>query len=115
MTVTVTTPPPATTAPTTTLTGAAAATGSTATGSTATASTATASAAADASTESAITNPWSATLGTDSATLLAQSQLNETVDSHTPPASLIPIYKAAASVFGVPWQILAAINAVESD
>jgi murein DD-endopeptidase MepM/ murein hydrolase activator NlpD len=32
-----------------------------------------------------------------------------------PPAFLIPIYKAAARRYRLPWQILAAINAVETD
>lgn len=32
-----------------------------------------------------------------------------------PPAFLIPIYRAAARRYHVPWQILAAINAIETD
>lgn len=32
-----------------------------------------------------------------------------------PPAFLVPIYRAAASRYHIPWQILAAINAVETD
>jgi murein DD-endopeptidase MepM/ murein hydrolase activator NlpD len=34
---------------------------------------------------------------------------------NAPPAFLIPIYKAAGKRYGVPWQLLAAINAVETD
>ncbi|MDT5026219.1 MAG: hypothetical protein QOE61_2645, partial [Micromonosporaceae bacterium] len=35
--------------------------------------------------------------------------------SDQPPAFLIPIYKAAGRRYGVPWRILAAINAIETD
>ena len=31
------------------------------------------------------------------------------------PLFLLPIYKAAASQYGVPWQILAAVNEIETD
>jgi Transglycosylase SLT domain len=37
------------------------------------------------------------------------------VDSLDPPASLIPIYKSAGRRYDVPWQILAAINSIETD
>jgi hypothetical protein len=32
-----------------------------------------------------------------------------------PPAFLVPIYKAAGRKYDIPWQILAAINAVETN
>lgn len=48
----------------------------------------------------------SAELGQSSALLAAGSQ---------PPAFLIPIYKTAARRYHVPWQILAAINWIETD
>jgi Transglycosylase SLT domain len=37
------------------------------------------------------------------------------VEGLTPPAFLIPIYKAAGQRYDVPWQILAAINSIETD
>jgi membrane-bound lytic murein transglycosylase B len=69
----------------------------------------------DAATQAAVSDPLSTTLGTSSATLQAQSELNESVLSERPPATLVPIYKAAAASYGVPWQVLAAINAIETD
>jgi cell wall-associated NlpC family hydrolase len=98
--VTVTTPAPTTTTPTADVSDSTGTSGDTAT---------------DSGTPSAITDPLSITLGAESATLAAQSEFNETVLSGRPPAKLIPIYKAAAASYDVPWQILAAINAVESD
>jgi murein DD-endopeptidase MepM/ murein hydrolase activator NlpD len=47
------------------------------------------------------------------AELQRYSSMTAAVDR--PPAFLIPIYKAAGQQFGVPWQILAAINAIETD
>jgi murein DD-endopeptidase MepM/ murein hydrolase activator NlpD len=32
-----------------------------------------------------------------------------------PPAFLIPIYKEAGAKYGIPWQVLAAINSIETD
>jgi len=37
------------------------------------------------------------------------------VDGLNPPAFLIPIYKSAGQRYDVPWQILAAINSIETD
>ncbi len=36
-------------------------------------------------------------------------------NGNRPPAFLIPIYMQAGARFGVPWEVLAAINAIESD
>lgn len=52
---------------------------------------------------------WPAGLNTDPFT----SSTSTTGDQ--PPAILIPIYKAAAKRYQVPWQILAAINWIETD
>jgi hypothetical protein len=59
---------------------------------------------------------WPAGLNLDpftSAQLSQTSSLLATADQ--PPAFLIPIYKAAAKRYQVPWQILAAINWIETD
>jgi cell wall-associated NlpC family hydrolase len=37
------------------------------------------------------------------------------IDTSKPPSYLVPIYKAAARRYGVPWTVLAAINAIETD
>jgi hypothetical protein len=35
--------------------------------------------------------------------------------SYAPPAQLVPLYQAAGAAYGVPWQVLAAVNKVETD
>jgi membrane-bound lytic murein transglycosylase B len=50
------------------------------------------------------------------ASVLANSQASEqALEFYRVPAFLLPIYKAAAVQYGVPWQILAAINEIETD
>ena len=50
------------------------------------------------------------------AALLASSQSSvEALSFYRIPLFLLPIYKAAAVQYGVPWQILAAINEIETD
>jgi cell wall-associated NlpC family hydrolase len=56
--------------------------------------------------------------GTDVQTAADQaiSQLSTlAIDDSNPPKRLVPIYKAAARRYGVPWTVLAAINAIETD
>jgi hypothetical protein len=50
------------------------------------------------------------------ASLLGQSQVSaQALSFYRIPLFLLPIYQAAAAQYGVPWQILAAINEVETD
>jgi membrane-bound lytic murein transglycosylase B len=50
------------------------------------------------------------------AAILASSQASTAaLDFYRIPLFLLPIYKAAAVQYGVPWQILAAINEIETD
>lgn len=50
------------------------------------------------------------------AAILASSQASvQSLSFYRVPLFLLPIYKAAAVQYGVPWQILAAINEVETD
>ncbi len=50
------------------------------------------------------------------AAILASSQANvQALAFYRVPLFLLPVYKAAAVQYGVPWQILAAINEVETD
>ncbi len=50
------------------------------------------------------------------AALLASSQSSvEALSFYRIPLFLLPVYKAAAVQYGVPWQILAAINEIETD
>jgi hypothetical protein len=60
---------------------------------------------------SSITPPLPATLGT-STTLGVPSFF---IDSFSIPPFLLPIYQAAGAAYGIPWQVLAAINEVETD
>jgi hypothetical protein len=59
---------------------------------------------------------WPAGLNPDA---FANAAVNQTssllATGNQPPAFLIPIYKAAANRYQVPWQILAAINWIETD
>jgi transglycosylase-like protein with SLT domain len=59
---------------------------------------------------------WPAGLNPDAFANAATSQTSFLLGTgDQPPAFLIPIYKAAAKRYGVPWQILAAINWIETD
>lgn len=50
------------------------------------------------------------------ATLLGNPRVSiQALDFYRVPLFLLPIYQAAASQYGVPWQVLAAINEVETD
>jgi hypothetical protein len=60
---------------------------------------------------SSLTPPLPSTLGTSS-TLGVPSFF---IDSFSIPPFLLPIYQAAGAAYGVPWQVLAAINEVETD
>jgi Transglycosylase SLT domain len=46
---------------------------------------------------------------------LSQSSLNFLIGIFPVPPFLLPIYQAASMEYGVPWQILAAINEIETD
>jgi len=54
-------------------------------------------------------------LNLDPFTIATLSERSLLAPGNQPPAFLIPIYKAAAKRFHVPWQILAAINWIETD
>jgi hypothetical protein len=57
-----------------------------------------------------------AAAGETLASLLGQSQVSaQALAFYRIPLFLLPIYQAAAAQYGVPWQILAAINEVETD
>ncbi|MGH2878828.1 MAG: lytic murein transglycosylase [Solirubrobacteraceae bacterium] len=58
-----------------------------------------------------LTPPLPSTLGTSS-TLGVPSFF---IDSFSIPPFLLPIYQAAGAAYGIPWQVLAAINEVETD
>jgi Transglycosylase SLT domain len=59
---------------------------------------------------------WSGTVSTDPSLAGALSNLSGPLaDGDHPPAFLIPIYIEAGRRYDVPWQILAAINGIESD
>jgi hypothetical protein len=58
-----------------------------------------------------LTPPLPSALGT-SATLGVPSFF---IDSFSIPPFLLPIYQAAGAAYGIPWQVLAAINEVETD
>jgi len=66
-------------------------------------------------TNTAVTDVWSS-LGSTSSALGALSEFSGAVTGDVkPPEQLVAIYQAAARQYHVPWQILAAINAVETD
>jgi Transglycosylase SLT domain len=59
---------------------------------------------------------WPTGLNPDPFLTAVLSQISSlTATGDQPPAFLIPIYKAAANRYHVPWQILAAINWIETD
>jgi Transglycosylase SLT domain len=63
-----------------------------------------------------IASPWTDWLGGDPFSAAQFSRISSFLGTGTrPPAFLIPIYKAAAKRYRVPWQILAAINWIETD
>jgi murein DD-endopeptidase MepM/ murein hydrolase activator NlpD len=66
-----------------------------------------------ASSAAIATDVWSAGLGADTAALGSLAQVIGNGDF--PPANLIPIYKAAGRQYHIPWQVLAAINGIETD
>ena len=61
-------------------------------------------------------SPWTAGFRIDPFTA-AEIQRFSTVSASLdqPPSFLIPVYKAAVRKYDIPWQILAAINAIETD
>jgi murein DD-endopeptidase MepM/ murein hydrolase activator NlpD len=60
-----------------------------------------------------VTDIWSTGLGVNAAALGSLAQVIGNGD--LPPANLIPIYKAAGRQYHIPWQVLAAINGIETD
>jgi hypothetical protein len=59
---------------------------------------------------------WNGGIGLDPITAAELTHFTSlTAEADQPPAFLIPIYKAAARRYHVPWQILAAINAIETN
>ncbi len=59
---------------------------------------------------------WTGTVSTDPSLAGALSNLsNLLANGNQPPQFLIPIYMEAGRRYGIRWQVLAAINAVESD
>jgi hypothetical protein len=66
-----------------------------------------ANANANAVSPSALTPPLPSTLGA--------SNLPFFIDSFSIPPFLLPVYQAAGAAYGIPWQVLAAINEVETD
>ncbi|MGP0053277.1 MAG: lytic murein transglycosylase [Solirubrobacteraceae bacterium] len=59
---------------------------------------------------------WTGTVSTDPALTGAVSDLSGLLsDGDRPPSFLIPIYMQAGRRYHVPWEVLAAINAVETD
>ncbi|HEX8976771.1 MAG TPA: transglycosylase SLT domain-containing protein [Solirubrobacteraceae bacterium] len=59
---------------------------------------------------------WTGTVTEDPALLGALGNLsNLLANGNTPPGFLIPVYMEAGRRYNVPWEVLAAINAVESD
>ncbi len=59
------------------------------------------------------TDPFSLSLGGNAAALGSLAQVIGNGD--LPPSNLIPIYKAAGRRYNIPWQLLAAINGIETD
>jgi hypothetical protein len=69
------------------------------------------------STGTAVGDVWDAGVGdADNGTLSILSEFSGVLNGDAkPPKKLVPLYRAAASRYHVPWQILAAINAMETD
>jgi murein DD-endopeptidase MepM/ murein hydrolase activator NlpD len=66
---------------------------------------------AKAATPSALTPPLPSTLSASSFSGVPSFFIN----SFSIPPFLLPIYQAAGAAYGIPWQVLAAINEVETD
>jgi murein DD-endopeptidase MepM/ murein hydrolase activator NlpD len=60
-----------------------------------------------------VTDVWSQGLGVGAAALGPLTQVIGSGD--LPPSNLIPIYEAAGRRYHIPWQVLAAINGIETD
>jgi soluble lytic murein transglycosylase-like protein len=60
-------------------------------------------------------SPQSVAQGALAAILASSEASTQALDFYRIPLFLLPIYKAAAVQYGVPWQILAAINEIETD
>ena len=59
---------------------------------------------------------WTGTVAADPALTGAVNNLSGLLSNgNRPPSFLIPIYMEAGHKFGVPWEVLAAINAIETD
>ena len=59
---------------------------------------------------------WTGTVSADPALTGAVTNLSGLLSNgNRPPSFLIPIYMEAGKKYGVPWEVLAAINAIESD
>jgi cell wall-associated NlpC family hydrolase len=59
---------------------------------------------------------WTGTVSADPALTGAVTNLSGLLSNgNRPPSFLIPIYMEAGHKYGVPWEVLAAINAIESD
>jgi cell wall-associated NlpC family hydrolase len=59
---------------------------------------------------------WTGTVSVDPALEGAVGNLSDVLaNGNTPPGFLIPTYMEAGRRYGVPWEVLAAINAVETD
>jgi hypothetical protein len=66
-----------------------------------------------ATSPAAVTSVWSLGLGSGTAALGSLAQVIGNGDF--PPSYLIPIYKSAGRQYHIPWQVLAAINGIETD
>jgi murein DD-endopeptidase MepM/ murein hydrolase activator NlpD len=67
-------------------------------------------------TDPATTSAASPVLGSSPSASSGLSNLTRVIGGGSfPPSSLIPIYKAAGQRYDIPWQILAAINAIETN
>jgi membrane-bound lytic murein transglycosylase B len=76
-------------------------------------STSTTPTTAAASSSSAATYVWSTGLGANAAAIGSLAQVIGNGDP--PPSYLIPIYQAAGRRYHIPWQVLAAINGIETN
>jgi murein DD-endopeptidase MepM/ murein hydrolase activator NlpD len=65
------------------------------------------------STSTAATGIWSVGLGAETSSLGTLGQVIG--NGELPPSNLIPIYQAAGQRYDIPWEVLAAINGIETD
>jgi hypothetical protein len=64
----------------------------------------------------AVPQGWTGTVSADPALTGAVTNLSGLLSNgNRPPSFLIPIYMEAGHKYGVPWEVLAAINAIETD